>query len=154
MREARTQTLPETRSMTCSGLNLLAAVAFSALCLSGAPAALAHDSPDHEKERPLFEGWPDELFDPETFDFDKERLSDEARRAVEDFLALVSPLMDQLSIAIEDLPRYEAPVILPNGDILIRKKREPGHEAPPPGEVPGREDPDDRRKRSDGSYDL
>ena len=92
------------------------------LLATPAPSAMADDDPSRDAERPLLEGWPDEFFDPETFD--RQKLSDEARRAVEDFLALIGPLMDRLSIAIEDLPRYEAPVILPNGDILIRRKRD------------------------------
>ena len=126
------------------------------LSTAGGPGALAHDPSDDPSpragERPLFEDWPEELFDPEKFD--KRRLSEEARRAVEEFLALVGPLMDQLSIAIEDLPRYEAPVILPNGDILIRRKRP--LDPPPPGEEgdSAPEDPDDPRRRPDGSYDL
>lgn len=127
------------------------------LCAAGGAGALAHDPPGREDERPLFEGWPEELFDPDKFD--KRRLTEEARRAVEELLALVGPLMDQLSIAIEDLPRYEAPVILPNGDILIRRKRDGGPDhapdaAPPRRDGPAPGDPDDPRLRPDGSYEL
>ena len=130
----------------------IAALAAMLLATPG-PSALADDEPSRDAERPLLEGWPDEFFDPEKFD--RQKLSDEARRAVEDFLALVGPLMDRLSIAIEDLPRYEAPVILPNGDILIRRKRDPEEEAPLAPDEPETEgESDDPRRRPDGSYDL
>lgn len=54
----------------------------------------------------------------------EDELSDAARDAARKFIELVAPLLTQLEFAISDLPSYHAPEILPNGDILIRRKRE------------------------------
>jgi hypothetical protein len=50
-------------------------------------------------------------------------LSDEARRAAERLLPMIETLMERLPIVIDNLPDYEMPEILPNGDIIIRRKR-------------------------------
>lgn len=69
--------------------------------------AQADESPEIPPGRPL----------------DEEFLSQEAREAVAEFLALVEPILRQFENLVADLPQYEAPEILPNGDILIRRKR-------------------------------
>lgn len=53
-----------------------------------------------------------------------DQLSDQARDTVEEFVKLVGPMLDQLSLFIKDLPTYHAPEVLPNGDIIIRRKHE------------------------------
>lgn len=50
-------------------------------------------------------------------------LGPEARRAVESLLPMIETLMERLPIVIENLPDYEMPEIMPNGDIIIRRKR-------------------------------
>ena len=50
-------------------------------------------------------------------------LSDEARRAAERLLPMIETLMERLPIVIDNLPDYEMPEIMPNGDIIIRRKR-------------------------------
>lgn len=46
----------------------------------------------------------------------------QVRQNIQRFLDLVEPWFNRLAANLEDLPQYEAPVILPNGDILIRRK--------------------------------
>lgn len=58
-----------------------------------------------------------------------EDLSEAARKAVEAFVAALGPVMEGLQQMIEDMPRYEAPEVLPNGDIIIR--RIPNEQTPP-----------------------
>lgn len=71
--------------------------------LSAAPTVQAQDAPGYAQESPK------ELFEG-------------ASRMV----------MQALELLIKTVPQYEAPVVLENGDILIRRKRtEP--EAPQPG---------------------
>jgi len=50
-------------------------------------------------------------------------LGPEAREAVESLLPMIESLMDRLPLLIDNLPQYEIPEILPNGDIIIRRKR-------------------------------
>ncbi len=50
-------------------------------------------------------------------------LGPEAREAVESLLPMIETLMERLPIVIDNLPNYEVPEILPNGDIIIRRKR-------------------------------
>lgn len=53
---------------------------------------------------------------------------DEMQDGLAEALAALEPLLRDLGALIDDLSRYEAPVILPNGDILIRRRPD----APPP----------------------
>lgn len=55
-----------------------------------------------------------------------DELSEQAMRTVEDFIKLLEPMLDRLSIFIDDLPSYHAPEVQPNGDIIIRRKHEGG----------------------------
>lgn len=59
-------------------------------------------------------------------------LERETREAVAELLALIGPLVERFSAFVDELPAYEAPVMLPNGDILIRRKMAP---PPAPGEA-------------------
>lgn len=58
----------------------------------------------------------------EEFERRADELSETARRTVEEFIALVGPVLMRFSRLIEGLPAYELPEILPNGDIIIRRK--------------------------------
>jgi hypothetical protein len=53
-----------------------------------------------------------------------ELFSEGARRLLEGLNEELGPLLQDLGDRIEDLNAYEAPEILPNGDILIRRKPE------------------------------
>lgn len=75
------------------------------------------DEADSEKDVP--EGW---LF---------EEFSDEMRGALEGLLGEVRPELEALIDQLGVIGEYEAPEILPNGDIIIRRKREIPH-APDP----------------------
>ncbi len=50
-------------------------------------------------------------------------LGPDARAAVESLLPMIESLMERLPVFIENLPAYEVPEIMPNGDIIIRRKR-------------------------------
>ncbi len=56
---------------------------------------------------------------------------DEAQKGLGQAMAEWGPAMRDLAGRLGDLSAYHAPEVLPNGDILIRRKR-PG-ETPPPG---------------------
>jgi hypothetical protein len=59
----------------------------------------------------------------------------EMQPAIEDMsraLGDVRPMAEQLLRMIDDIGNYEAPVVLDNGDILIRRK--PAAPTPPPAE--------------------
>jgi len=60
----------------------------------------------------------------EELDRRADEFGDQARETVEEFLTLVGPMLEQLSLFIKDLPAYHAPEILPNGDIIIRRKND------------------------------
>jgi len=55
------------------------------------------------------------------------------------FMKKMGPALSQLLEDVEDWTFYEAPEILPNGDIIIRKKRDPAEleTAPSPEEESG-----------------
>ncbi len=50
-------------------------------------------------------------------------LGPEARAAVESLLPMIETLMQRLPMLIDNLPQYELPEVMPNGDIIIRRKR-------------------------------
>lgn len=56
------------------------------------------------------------------------------------------PLMEQLADKMSDLNAYEAPEVLPNGDIIIRRKPDAPKEPKPPKDAP--------EVNPDGSIDL
>jgi hypothetical protein len=51
-----------------------------------------------------------------------DELSDTARQTIEEFVNLIGPMLTRLSRLIDDLPVYEMPEVLPNGDIIMRRK--------------------------------
>lgn len=51
--------------------------------------------------------------------------------AMQDFLREMGPAMSELLGRIDDISVYEAPELLPNGDIIIRRKPDAGPLAPP-----------------------
>ncbi|MGR3505421.1 MAG: hypothetical protein ACU0B7_06080 [Paracoccaceae bacterium] len=53
--------------------------------------------------------------------------------AMQDFIQRMGPAMTELLDRIDDLSVYEAPELLPNGDIIIRRKPDAGP-LPPPAE--------------------
>lgn len=60
-------------------------------------------------------------------------LSEGARRLLEQLTEDLTPLLRQLESQIEELQSYEAPEILPNGDIIIRRKPDPAPAPDDPG---------------------
>ncbi|MEM1077496.1 MAG: AAA+ family ATPase [Pseudomonadota bacterium] len=66
----------------------------------------------------------------ERFDF----FADGAREFLDNLESELSPLLKDLGAQLDGLSRYEAPEILPNGDILIRRKPDP--EVTPPAPRP------------------
>ncbi|WP_168161499.1 hypothetical protein [Oceanicola sp. S124] len=69
--------------------------------------------------------------------------AEEAAPKLRDFVARMGPALVEALGKVGDLSNYEAPVVLPNGDILIKRKDEaPDYLPPVPGENP------------DGSVDL
>ena len=69
-------------------------------------------------------------------------LPEETLKAIEGFSEMIAPMLDSLGAMFEDLPQYEAPEILPNGDIIIRRKR--SHDDYPP--YPPIDEPGDQTK--------
>lgn len=68
-------------------------------------------------------------------------LNEAARRALEDLLADLAPVLDALRQAVREIPLYGAPQILPNGDILI-----PRLDPDAPDEPPGPPDAEGERR--------
>lgn len=58
---------------------------------------------------------------------DLEALAQAAREAMQALSADIAPWMDQLGVLLDDPGAYEAPVLTPDGDIVIRRRRD----APP-----------------------
>ncbi len=58
---------------------------------------------------------------------DLRELTDDMRPALRSFVEEMGPAMTELFEKIDDISNYRAPEILPNGDIIIRRKPE----APP-----------------------
>lgn len=63
---------------------------------------------------------PDPLLD--TLKNQLEALSDEARNSALGLFGGLAPLLESFGATLGDLTNYETPIILPNGDILIRRK--------------------------------
>jgi hypothetical protein len=63
---------------------------------------------------------------------DLRALVDTMGPAMQDFLRQMGPAMAALLNRVGDLSAYEAPALLPNGDIIIRRKPEAGPLPPPP----------------------
>ena len=77
---------------------------------------------------------PDPLFD--TLKNQLEVLTDEARNSALGLFGDLAPLLESLGATLGELTNYDPPVILPNGDILIRRKlTAPALPDPPPAGV-------------------
>lgn len=92
------------------------------------PAPAAAEIPAAESPAPIHSPEPKPAPD---LSREAEELTEAAREAIEQFAAMMGPMLDGLEQMIEDMPRYEAPEVLPNGDILIR--RVPQAPDAPPG---------------------
>ena len=65
-----------------------------------------------------------------------EGLSDEMRDAVQALASEMGPALRELIALVDEIRYYEAPEVLENGDILIRRKPDaPPYEAPAPEET-------------------
>ena len=57
----------------------------------------------------------------------REQLGDsDLQGALRDFLKSFEPVAKELDQMMKDIPQYEPPEVLPNGDILIRRKNPDG----------------------------
>lgn len=64
-----------------------------------------------------------------------EGLSDEMREGIRAFAGEMGPALLQMTRMIDEIRYYEAPEILDNGDIIIRRKPDaPAYEPPEPGD--------------------
>ena len=61
--------------------------------------------------------------------------------AMKSFMEEMGPALSEMMDEVKDWSRYEAPEMLPNGDIIIRRKPEPPEDPALP-ESPEAEDPD------------
>ena len=76
---------------------------------------------------------------PDRFADGMEQLSEGTRLLLEGLMGELAPMVNDLRGMIDDLSLYEMPEVLPNGDIIIRRKRAP--DAPPvPEGLPPREE--------------
>ncbi len=62
---------------------------------------------------------------------DLQGFADEMEPAFRAFTERMGPLMADLFDKIDDINRYEVPEVLPNGDIIIRRKPEDAPDAEP-----------------------
>ena len=69
---------------------------------------------------------------PRDLDESLDLFADGAREFFESLETELAPLLRDLGAQLDGLSRYEAPEILPNGDILIRRKPEPETSPPAP----------------------
>ena len=60
-----------------------------------------------------------------------EQMTDSVMPLMQDWMDILVPQLEALGETIGDLSQYEAPEVLPNGDIIIRKKLGP----PEPGQT-------------------
>jgi len=65
-----------------------------------------------------------------------QRLFDEISPTLRGFLSEMGPALGEIAREIEDWSLYELPEILPNGDILIRRKSPENERAQPEGSSP------------------
>ena len=61
---------------------------------------------------------------------DLQGLADEMEPALRQFSDAMGPMMRDLFDKIDDVNRYELPEVLPNGDIIIRRKPDAEEDAP------------------------
>ena len=114
-------------------------IALALLIAMPLPAAAQDEGSDLMKRglQLFFDGLQDEM-EPALRELDL--LMDEFGPALRDFATQMGPALRDLLAEVEDWSLYEAPEVLPNGDILIRRKPE----APPlPRRAPMIEPPED-----------
>lgn len=66
-------------------------------------------------------------------------LADQIGPAMQSFLQEMGPALAELAGQVKDWSAYEAPEMLPNGDIIIRKKPQPTEPEPPTAQEPAPE---------------
>lgn len=131
-------------------LSILFAVALF-LAAPGAPARAQSD--DFSEGLGLFldglrEGMDDTIRD-------LQDLAELAEPAMREFLREMGPALSDLADQVQDWTRYEPPVMLPNGDIVIRRKPNPRSDEniPAPNE-PTPPMPQPQAEPSDGPIDI
>lgn len=111
--------------MTVQKLQILIAASILAVAMGqSAPAEPLPPPPTLAQETA-----PDDDGFPSIEDFD---FPEASRDTVQRFIDMVTPFLEQFGRMVDDLPRYGAPEILPNGDILIPRL----DKRPPPSEEP------------------
>lgn len=112
---------------------LSAALAFALALPAQAEESSSDDSFSlmEEGARLLFKGLAQEL---EPALREMEGLSDQLEPALRGFLKNMGPALGDLLEQVEDFSKYHPPEILPNGDIIIRRKA-PDEMVKPDGEV-------------------
>jgi hypothetical protein len=71
--------------------------------------------------QPLTAAGTDEPEPPKQFDFEK--FADAAREVLDKLTEEVLPLLKELGEKVGEVSEYQAPEVLPNGDIIIRRKK-------------------------------
>jgi hypothetical protein len=96
----------------------------ASLCFLGCASPLAaEDSPAPQDRQEFFDGL--------------DELADGMRRLFEGFQSDVARLMEDLTDSLKGLGEYHPPEVLPNGDIIIRRKRPDATPAPAEPEEDG-----------------
>lgn len=106
------------------------------MALAGpAPLAAQSETPPQDGMRGLL----DELLRDLAPSLDElQGLAEDMRPALRDFMRSMGPALNDMLETVEDWSRYDPPVILPNGDILIRRR--PAGTLPP--DTPDRNTPE------------
>ena len=63
-------------------------------------------------------------------------LADELGPAMQGFIGEMGPALGDILAEVKDWSRYHPPEILPNGDIIIRRKRDPIEDKPTDKDLP------------------
>ena len=74
---------------------------------------------------PLQAGQHDAPKSPSPTEEELQKLGEIAQGWMKQFADRMSPMVEQLKEMVDDLNVYEAPEMLPNGDIIIRRKPKP-----------------------------
>ncbi|MDJ0992196.1 MAG: hypothetical protein QNI90_01355 [Dinoroseobacter sp.] len=63
-----------------------------------------------------------QTFEEHQFEQELDRFSESARRFMQELAGELGPLLLQLEMLMDEITAYQAPEILENGDIIIRRK--------------------------------
>ncbi|KUP91112.1 hypothetical protein [Tritonibacter horizontis] len=148
--------LPVTRifdlSRACVHRLCLAVGAWALLLgLALAPVASAQDSGEADPDKGLMEQGMELFFEglrremAPTLD-EAARLLAQVGPSMRNFLMEMGPALSEIADQVEDWSLYEMPEILPNGDIIIRRKDDAAPDAPAP--------PAPETEEGDGSIEL